>query len=70
MNQEIQTILRRVLQRYGRDLVKQPSLCDAYLADFLPMHPTIRRYLVKALQSGIVSQMLPEPDPSKFMDLK
>ncbi|MEN9434142.1 MAG: hypothetical protein RLZZ422_1731 [Pseudomonadota bacterium] len=69
MNQEIQTILRRVLQRYGRDLVKQPSLCDAYLADFLPMHPTIRRYLVKALQSGIVSQMLPEPDPSKFMDL-
>lgn len=69
MNPEIQAILRRVIQRYGRDLLRQPSLCDAYLADFLPMYPTVRRYLVKALQSGIVNQLLPEPDPAKFMEL-
>ena len=69
MNREVRSVLRHIIQRYGRDLVKKPSLCDAYLADFLPMYPQIRRYLVKALQSGIVNQMLPEPDPSKFMTL-
>ncbi|WP_020558100.1 hypothetical protein [Thiofilum flexile] len=69
MNQEIRSVLRKIVQRHGRDLVKHPSLCDAYLADFLPMHPQVRRYLVKALQSGIVNQMLPEPDPNNFMAL-
>lgn len=69
MNREVRSVLRHIIQRYGRDLVKQPSLCDAYIADFLPMYPKIRRYLVKALQSGIVNQLLPEPDPSKFMAL-
>lgn len=69
MNREVRSVLRHIIQRYGRDLVKQPSLCDAYIADFLPIYPKIRRYLVKALQSGIVNQLLPEPDPSKFMAL-
>ena len=66
MNHDIQMRLRQIIEQHGRDLVRQPRLFDTYLADLLPNHPHIRRYLVKALQSGVVNQMLPEPDPSRF----
>lgn len=61
--------LREIVQTHGRSLARNPQRCDAYLADLLPKNQQFRKLLVQVIRSGLIEEMLPQPELASLSGL-